>query len=609
MRCSLYLAQRAARLVAPTPMANSISSSSSTSLNPTTIPRSPKDIKIWNSLKKGSGSSLSNESQIAIQTFVSMIRRMQQKKDMELMKRLESAATSPSRPTFEDKAKRKIGVRIKATKARLQIAKKALVHMHMTTKASREAEESLERQLEKALEVEKLEERIANEEKKKTVEEVKARLVLRAEQKKLYLAEQQRVKRLRMELKAYRVFEKVIERFQLQRYKEVQSEIKKLQKQELKEAREEAMRQATLKAKEKAETEQKVESDMKNVSASLTTAKALPSDVDKKKEKRPESLTSTLASTTPNTEKEDEKALTREKTPLTEEEKALELAKKRLQRLEVLAHSDRGKANDPKSVEEKVKQLLNVSSLLQKTADSLRSHNAEREKEKKKADNGSNTSKAASSKVISESAKINSEKSPKTVRLPPSSTLKSVSRGEKAPKGTNAVKAGEGESTSVTSSVSPKISSSAPLRKKVIGASTGETTTPLSTSEIGNNSDERKKKTVTTAASQVKRITRKLAPSTSSPQSQRSQSLTLLPSRKDVFQSPSVVSQEASSSLAASRMDSARKEYFALLEQEKERKLEIAAAERTGTVGAFPNVRREDLSWTVPVSSGGLFRL
>lgn len=53
----------------------------------------------------------------------------------------------------------------------------------------------------------------------------------------------------------------------------------------------------------------------------------------------------------------------------------------------------------------------------------------------------------------------------------------------------------------------------------------------------------------------------------------------------------------------------AKSKYLSLLKKEADRKLALAAAEQSGQLQRGTNVRKEDLSWHVPSSSTGLFRL
>lgn len=627
-RCSFF-AQRGARILTARPVTSGISSfhsTSSSSLRASPAHHSPSDAKVVNSLKKVSGISLSSESQLAIQTFVSMIRQLQQKKDMELMKRLESAAAgvppvaSSSHTTLEDKAKMNIRRRMKATKARLKIAKKALGQWSKHNEANKDAEKLLEQKLEKALEEEK-------EEEMKILKENKSRLEALKAQRKSHMEERQRVKRLRMELKAYGIFEKLIEKFQLQRYKEVQSGMDKFQKQQLKEAKEEAMKKAALEAKEREKMAKEEELKKKNTPyASIRAVKsgAMTEGGIKTENKDPAGSTTTKESPVglSISANEEKNNLQAEKPTLTEEEKALELAKKRLHRLEVLTHSDPTKEKDPKAVEEKVRQLLKVSSLLQKTAASLRDHTKEGKSDKDTEDTKPDASKSASSKRKNElNKKNNSEAAEKKALLSTSAlTEHSASEEEKAVKGVAArvmIEKVEKAPPLQISGSSRKKTSSVVSKHRLVQSSPSSTsgktiTQPTSQHRKANRSE--KKKMMVGGGLKVQRIAEKL---TFSPSASSLSKTTTAPSSSAIAVSPrheaynptSVMIREESNSQAVARIDSARKEYFALLEQEKERKLAIAAAEHSGAGASFPNVRREDLSWTVPVSSGGLFRL
>lgn len=620
MRYTSFFSQRVTRIAAPKAVSSALLTSESAS-QPLGSHSSglPPDINVLNNIKKTS-ESLSSQSQLAIETFVSMVRRLQNEKEKQLMKHLENASVNPSHLSLAEKRKTVKNLRIRAIKARLQIAKKRMIRLSSNKKDSKDNEIVLEQQLEKALEDERREELMLSEEKKKILLEKKALLKKRKdeilekkkaqlkrlkEKKKRPLEEQVRARRLRMELTAFKVFEKLIERFQIQRFKEVQNGIRIFQNQELAEAK-----VAAAEAEEKAKALKAVNRKEKNVlSSPATVARSSSAPVKvvnenvvapgKKKGQLLELNENSSARSLSSSKNEEEKKISDQNIAGSIEEKALELAKKRIQRLKALTNSDPGKQNDSKTVEKKVKQLLKVSLLLKKTAASLRSPI---EKKVEEEQDGKALKASSLKKSKGSDKNDNSEGSKSTLQHTSSLTETIASEKEKAFIGaeslkTKAVKKIRADSPGSDSAAA--LSQSAVMRSS--SSSPSDTAKFLSIPKKNKTSIVEKKTTVVPAALQVKRMVKKIA------------SPPVRSASPEVFLTPNPVSvphqRETDNGETAFRVDNARREYFTLLEQEKERKFAIAAAERSGASAALPNVRRADLSWAVPVGSGGLFRL
>lgn len=605
MRYTSFFFQRVARLAAPRAASSALLTSESAS-NPlgSHSSRSPHNINVLNNLKKNADST-SNQSQLAIENFVSMVRRLQHEKKKQLMKRLECASLNPSDLSLADKARKKKYLRMRATNARLQIAKKRMGALNSNRKVSTNDEIVLEKQLEKALEDEKKEELMLVEEKKKQLLEKTDQLKMQKskilEEKKRHLEEQATAKRLRMELTAFKVFEKLIERFQIQRYKEVQTGIRQFQNQELAEAKAAAAeaeeKAAALKAanqKEKNTVSSPVDIEQSSA-VSVRAVNEAAGDLAKEKGQLLDMNKSTSARSLSSSKKE-EKKLAERNIPLSNEEKALNLVKKRIQRLEALSTSDSGKQNDSKTVEEKVKELLKVSLLLKKTAASLRSPIGKQEEREGEQDN--KTTKASSLKRNGSDKSGSSEGSKNSSQQITLLTETSGSEKEKADINGDSLKTKTVKKSRAESPVSG--SDSALSETAAIRSSPDATRSPF-IPKNNKTSTVEKKKSVAPAAQQVKRMVKTI---TSPPI--HSAAPKVLLSRNPA---PIPLVREAESGETAFRVDNARREYFTLLEQEKERKFAIAAAERSGASAALPNVRRADLSWAVPVGSGGLFRL
>eukprot|EP00796_Vickermania_ingenoplastis_P010660 gene10660-7406_t len=287
----------------------------------TSVKLRPKPIKILEGMIKDA--STSSDADKTVQSFVAMIRKLQRERDRLLNSSLRAAAANK----LVDNKKARV-LRVRRTRNRLALATKEMKGLE--TGLDKDRERALQAQLDRAIREE------MESQKEKKAAPQRAAAPLRSSVATAKIAERRRAERLRDEVKALEVFEKLIEKFQVERYKEVQENIDNFQRQQVMEAKlaaEEKEKEAALKKKEEKAAAS---------AAAAKQAKALKEE--KASEKKPPA-------------------------PSTPEDKALSLVKKQLSRLDTLSEE----GADVSEMRDKVQKLMRFSTLLQKAAASLRS--------------------------------------------------------------------------------------------------------------------------------------------------------------------------------------------------------------------------------------------